>query len=89
MIVGKMVHDYRYLASNPYRRDVDDVQLGDFVRGLPGQLAEPVDESGQRLSGGQSRGSSKSPHDSPHPSWILRPAMPESALTSFTSEPSM
>jgi ATP-binding cassette subfamily C protein CydC len=32
---------------------LDDVQLGDFVRGLPGQLAEPVDESGQRLSGGQ------------------------------------
>ncbi|MCH4208892.1 thiol reductant ABC exporter subunit CydC [Bifidobacterium sp.] len=32
---------------------LDDVQLGDFVRSLPNQLAEPVDESGRRLSGGQ------------------------------------
>ena len=25
--IGRMVHDYCYLASNPYRRDEDDIQL--------------------------------------------------------------
>lgn len=39
--------------DNEVWQALDDVQLGDFVRGLPGRLAEPVDESGQRLSGGQ------------------------------------
>lgn len=34
-------------------RVLEDVQLRDFVHALPGQLDEPVSESGQRLSGGQ------------------------------------
>ncbi len=36
-----MVHDYRYLASNPYRSDEDDVQLAEWRKALAETDVDP------------------------------------------------
>ena len=39
--IGRMVHDYRYLASNPYRRDEDDAQLVEWRKALAEADVDP------------------------------------------------
>lgn len=39
--VGRMVHDYRYLASNPFRRDEDDARLAEWRKALAEAGVDP------------------------------------------------